>query len=388
MVALAQELIDAIVDEVALTDKSEYTDSATLKACSLAARTFVAPSQRHLFRLLTLTPTTAAKMFRRFTASPHLAAYFRDITVDLWFLTDYIRHLVSIFPLLTGVRRLISRCPVNWDWRSFPANFRAALVALLFLPALQCVAFIGYSGVPSFIIRHLLLSCKQVLLSDVYIDPGDKLFPITRDDSRTASPCAASLHHLTLGSSSTSLHTLILGDDIAPQLKRLRHLELCASISGSLSELAIIALRYSCTIQHLGLHFHEGSYDGIELPELPNVPILTLTVPMQNLAPVFSAIICLPERMPRLQTVMIVFDKYVPGAPSWIHRPEVDRAFTNLPHLRQVHFSLPPAPSHRFVLHSANWLRAQFPMAYDAALLTSSERSAHEKQHPMGVFSP
>jgi hypothetical protein len=107
MVALVQELIDAIVDEVA-TDLAELwllpQGRANLKACSLVSRTFQVQSQRQLFQMLTLH-RNVDHLVINLAGSPHLASYVRDLRIYMNF---HRRHeLTRILPLLSRVRRLV-----------------------------------------------------------------------------------------------------------------------------------------------------------------------------------------------------------------------------------------------------------------------------------------
>ncbi|KAJ7478298.1 hypothetical protein FB451DRAFT_1241756 [Mycena latifolia] len=362
MVALPQELIDTIVDEVAISGSSaDSPASPSLKACSLAARIFVAPSQRHLFRSFTLTDATVVQVSRRLTDSPRLASYIREFTMDLWFKTDYNGGLVSLFPLLTGVERLaISHPAIDWQWDRLHSDFRAALVSLFSVPTIRCVTLDGCGGVPSFIIRHILLSCKEVSLSDVYLWSEHELSQSADDPVRQSLPSTAPLDSLILSSrseKSPTLHSLVLGDEVAHRVNHLRHLELHAPISGSLQGLDMIALKFSRSIQHLA--------------------------PAIKVVPVLSALARLPRCMPHIETITVVLGAHIPIRLASPQTLEVDKALQKLPRLRQVHFSLPPPPSYEFPLHSKNWLHAQFPMTNGAGLLTISERDAHPKQCPM-----
>ncbi|KAJ7620251.1 hypothetical protein FB45DRAFT_929795 [Roridomyces roridus] len=70
---LPQELVDLIVDNL-------HEDTTSLLSCSLAARPFVRPSQRHLFRYIEITPPTpdgegpspCEMLHRALITSPHL----------------------------------------------------------------------------------------------------------------------------------------------------------------------------------------------------------------------------------------------------------------------------------------------------------------------------
>jgi hypothetical protein len=256
---IPQELIDAIIDQVAAGTwiPLQGRESATLKACSLTARTFVASTGRHLFRSLTLSDSTVARASWRSAASPRVSSSVRDLDIQLRFRNDYnIRRLGSLFPLLTGVERLaISHPPENWQWD----RFRAALVDLFCLPTFRCVAFIGCDGVPSSIIRRALLSCKEVVLANVHISTEADIFSPGHSTEADSFPSTAPLDHFTVGCPPDEAASLCLGDKVTSRLKHLRHLELLAPFSGSLRGLDAIALNYSRFLQHLVLRFPRTS---------------------------------------------------------------------------------------------------------------------------------
>ncbi|KAJ7813915.1 hypothetical protein B0H13DRAFT_2382092 [Mycena leptocephala] len=80
MVHLAQELVDAIVDELA----ADGCPISVLGACSLTAKPFRASCCRHLFRSMCLSE--AAKFQRTSdlpTSSPNSGSYFRELEVVL-----------------------------------------------------------------------------------------------------------------------------------------------------------------------------------------------------------------------------------------------------------------------------------------------------------------
>ncbi|KAJ7477745.1 hypothetical protein B0H11DRAFT_2234420 [Mycena galericulata] len=132
MVEFAQELIDEIVDQIAQTDTwYDHRDQTTLRACTLAARTFLTPSQRHLFHSLTLSLETLGAT--RFTEHPHLASYVRDLHIRIDDTHTFMISLAALLPLINRVERLVIR---YWNWDKAPIDLRTALAGLLSLPSL------------------------------------------------------------------------------------------------------------------------------------------------------------------------------------------------------------------------------------------------------------
>lgn len=144
---LPQELVDAILEE--LVGPAAHK---SLKACSMVSRSFVLPSQRRLFRFLTLNSKTVGIASSRFTERPHLASYVRDLHVDMHLNTKLHQHsLLTTFRLLNKVQRMAisSYSWQTWAWDSLPDEFRDAFVSLLTLPSLRCFAMTRCRGAPS-----------------------------------------------------------------------------------------------------------------------------------------------------------------------------------------------------------------------------------------------
>ncbi|KAJ7824367.1 hypothetical protein B0H14DRAFT_2597263 [Mycena olivaceomarginata] len=81
MAALAQELIDAIVEEIEAPAYGSTSNKETLKACAVVARTFLAPTQRRIFRTLIIKSVDKAKILvEGLSHSPHLGTYVHDLT--------------------------------------------------------------------------------------------------------------------------------------------------------------------------------------------------------------------------------------------------------------------------------------------------------------------
>ncbi|KAJ7759400.1 hypothetical protein DFH07DRAFT_817531 [Mycena maculata] len=116
MVELVQDLIDRIVDETSTKDSDfgfsssdrwwRDKDQASLRPCALVSRAFLAPSQRCLFRSLSLNGWKQGRdkaVVRGFSENHHLASYVRDLDFELYpdARRDKSGHVMAtIFPLV------------------------------------------------------------------------------------------------------------------------------------------------------------------------------------------------------------------------------------------------------------------------------------------------
>ncbi|KAJ7457439.1 hypothetical protein FB451DRAFT_1274896 [Mycena latifolia] len=364
MIPLAPEIIETILDEVeALGDGSEWRakeeSKKTLKACSLVAPIFLAPSQRLLFRSLTLGATSYVVGFppkaveavaHGFADSPHLASYVRDFCVHLG---DDLNssHLTSLFRLLCRVERLkISHHGADKEWYShLSPDFRDAFYTLLSLPSLRCLE-LRCLGLPSSLIVHALASYKEVVLAprDIFlkedhpaVDDGIPLKRLARTPPLT---------HLVLDyypDKSTILHALMLSKDVGASLECLRSLKLTVPQRGSLGGLEKIALRCANSLHHLKLDFgislnHEDSNaPTLALPTLPNLRSLTFKSTMtEGQVPdsIMSVFASLPRCTPRLEvlTFDVSADWEIPFKSG--RSAAADKALKSLPRLQLAHF--------------------------------------------------
>lgn len=279
MVAFAQELIDAIIDHVGQTETYHSKDTTSLRACALTARSFVAPSQRQLFRTLTLKWEKMEKETAGLIENPHLASYIRDLELDLWFEDPDFEQLVPLFPLLSRLDRLIMAPGI---WERLPANLRAALAGLLSLPSLRCFGLRYCSGVPASILGYALASYQEVAFTTVSFSE-DHQFPVLEK-----APSPAILRHLCLTASArdTTLRTFMLSKEAAISLSNLRYLELQVSTPGSL-ELQVstpgslggleeVALNYSSSIRHLAIDFYSASLSKLQCDILKHPQTYTI----------------------------------------------------------------------------------------------------------------
>ncbi|KAJ7914645.1 hypothetical protein B0H13DRAFT_1872768 [Mycena leptocephala] len=398
MVEFAQELIDEIVDKIARTDSwYDRRDQTTLRACALAARTFLAPSQRHLFRSLTLSLVTLGAT--RFTEHPHLASYVRDLHIQIDDTHTFMIGLAALLPLINRVERLAIR---YWKWDKAPIDLRTALAGLMSLPSLRCLG-LSLCDVPASLIRHALASYQEVVLEHVNLSNDDQFSALA-----ISPPFQPTLHHLVLDDSreDNALHSLVLSDQIAPSLANLQHLGLGVLAGGSLGVLEQLARKCSGSIQHLVINlgsmslitlstgranaYAEQHHDPISLPDMPSLRFLTFKTSPKQLwvsYSVFSATVNLPTCMPHIEAMNIVIDAYPEHLPNDSHRSDVDGALENLGRLRKAHFTV--------VCNAGSWLferfeediRKKLPRASDAGILGFSLQPWLAKYHAMADFA-
>ncbi|KAJ7468102.1 hypothetical protein FB451DRAFT_1258100 [Mycena latifolia] len=145
MASLPQELVDAIIDEV--------HDKASLKSCALVATTFLPPSQRSIFRSLSVyrqqsqrrQNLVAASGF--LTASPHLASYVRDMIIELPNGGPECAHLEIVLRSIHNVERLVVSGK-SVLWTRLGPGARTALLDSVALPSLSRLHLMNIRGVP------------------------------------------------------------------------------------------------------------------------------------------------------------------------------------------------------------------------------------------------
>ncbi|KAJ7687495.1 hypothetical protein B0H17DRAFT_1203560 [Mycena rosella] len=216
--------MNKIVGHVGAINSTEPIDYATLSACSLTARAFAAPSQRHLFHSFALNNKTHGHLSQDLTESPHLASYVRGLLFDLEF----------------GVHN------------GFHNNYYA-LTSLLPL---------------------------EVSVTHNFLADDDNDVPWANGYPRKALVCLPTLDRLVYEPKPlAALHSLILGNEIAPAMEHIRRLELFVPTATHLSDLQIIALQCSDSIRHLVIDLQSWSdrlINLIDLPNLPHLRVLTL----------------------------------------------------------------------------------------------------------------
>ncbi|KAJ7478367.1 hypothetical protein FB451DRAFT_1365910 [Mycena latifolia] len=381
MVVLVQDLIDTIIDEVGPSPWTAPKDFATLTAYSLVARSFRERSQRHIFRSLALKEAGVAQLAQGLCERPHLASYIRALhLVDASFYNDYVcARLASLFTLLRKITHLAISSPfIDWKWNTIPVDFRAILVGLLSLPSLRSFALAQCWGVPSSIIRHALMSFKEVSLKDVGVYADDGVFPHDQIKADSLGPLDhLAVHYTQRSEMSAAVDALILEKKVVHRMEGLRQLEVWIQQKDKfLGALGMVALKASDSLRHMVIRFGYDPDHPIPLPHLPHLRFLTFRSKFQTLwvpSCVLAAITSLPTCMPNIEVINILIDRAIKDEiPYSGFYPEVDAALNNLPRLREVNFSFsfiycPPSDFEAT-------MQQRLPLASEAGLFVFSQR--------------
>ncbi|KAJ7609246.1 hypothetical protein DFH06DRAFT_189733 [Mycena polygramma] len=282
MSSIPHELIAAIVDEL------EH-DRASLKACSLVASAFCSPSQRHLFRAMWLHrenwqfytsvqealhrgTTVPSGTIKRGSAllseSPHLAAYVRDLTIDL---SDSANEDVPLAHVLQAAQNLerfvISGLVVHWGDLSGPLV--STLLDAFARPGLKSVHLLNMRDVPASAMLRVLASARVVSIHYSTFTEEEEL-------AENASPDVVSvLNHLILSTGMPSTYDLILSPR-APQLRNVTKLLLRVDTAARLHAERLLS-SLAGTLVQLELDFGELSFP-FTLTHLPHLRVLTLRI--------------------------------------------------------------------------------------------------------------
>ncbi|KAJ7495626.1 hypothetical protein FB451DRAFT_367882 [Mycena latifolia] len=168
---LAQELIDAIVDEI---EGESYEGNLNLRSCCLAARPFVAPCQRRLFRSMKFSSRPSVRPYSDFpqraflvlTSSPHLRSYVRWLAIH-GRSRDAMVAFASLIRLLTNIQHL-DLAFINWA--SADEGFISSLVTAIRRPTLRCLTLKLVHNFPANLLVHAASSVLQLYLDGVSID--------------------------------------------------------------------------------------------------------------------------------------------------------------------------------------------------------------------------
>ncbi|KAJ7628789.1 hypothetical protein FB45DRAFT_1059482 [Roridomyces roridus] len=204
--SVPQELIDLIVDNL-------DADAPSLKSCSIAASTFLMPSQAHLFRKIEILPpptrnTSDSNPCQRFhkilTSSPHLASLVQELRIVLvgsetsfeydedgeyleerhppWVMSG--RTLALVLPLLKLKRiSLVEDSPGDWNgggdfsmkWSTLGRSLKSALTDVFSSPRLESALLRGivvHSPKDLLSLFSDATALKSLSLSRVYFEQG------------------------------------------------------------------------------------------------------------------------------------------------------------------------------------------------------------------------
>ncbi|KAJ7642395.1 hypothetical protein DFH06DRAFT_1475208 [Mycena polygramma] len=349
MVEFAQELIDAIIDEVAATDEwYDSLDRKSLSACALAARTFVAPSQRRLFQSLTL-PVRHGDMKEvalEFTTSPHLGSYVQDLHFENVSHNARETDIASgtIFTMLSSVRRLVISGRKRWDPAS--REFYHGLTSMLARPSLRSIGLLHCGRVPMSLFFHIMSAgYEEVALATTDFDYDDSDSGLMRSPESGAHS-TSTLLRLALAfwpERTGAVGDLMMSDHIAGSLEHVQHLKLTVRTQPCFDALHRIALKCVEPLQHLEIDFDVYHLHPIILPFMPGLRVLTLQAKVAKLRvpdSLTTMIATLPDCTPNVEIVNVIIDAQFEEYENGPHLHLTDSALQRLPLLRDVHFDI------------------------------------------------
>ncbi|KAJ6465628.1 hypothetical protein C8R47DRAFT_1154708 [Mycena vitilis] len=162
MAQLAQELIDAIVDE--LEDKDD------LCTCALAARTFLHPSQRRLFRSLSLrwdgVSSRSAVLDRAVAFTdrfPHLIPHVREVSLDIPSNTENQVTLGRVLRMLGNIEHLTVHGR-DMRWKRVVPALASTMSDILSLPTLERLELFRIGLISSAFVFHAASSVRALTL--------------------------------------------------------------------------------------------------------------------------------------------------------------------------------------------------------------------------------
>ncbi|KAJ7264217.1 hypothetical protein C8J57DRAFT_413313 [Mycena rebaudengoi] len=273
MVNLPQELIETIVD-----DLHARHGKYSLSACALASRAFLVPSQRCLFRSISLKKMPRARTQRVgrsdsvlvgavniFTASPRLAPYVRNLSINITNLVAIHASLTSLLPLLPNVDEF-QLDAARIAWTSLPPTLTSSLSDFFRQPSLRCLALVSLRDLSSSLVLRWISSFRMLSLTNVTILRDTGAPSITYDDKPAAT---AHLDHLILGwPNGPTVTQFVLHPSTIVHLQQLRRLSLHMHSDGTVRGFEKLLLHCAQSLRELELNLR-----GKTTKSLSNCPI-------------------------------------------------------------------------------------------------------------------
>ncbi|KAJ7292650.1 hypothetical protein C8J57DRAFT_1490151 [Mycena rebaudengoi] len=184
-----QELVDAIIDKVALLQGNSRgrlsSPERELRACSLVAHPFLPRSQLHLFTAITCHRNSSdfAKFDRLLAESPHIGElYVRYLALQFQLksqTSDHMKTLVvprilrllpDLTHLLLDFGRAYNPVDLDWFWRSQPSLLQTSLRTALSLRSLRslCLTKLNFDNVSELetLLSHAI-GLKELILDHI-----------------------------------------------------------------------------------------------------------------------------------------------------------------------------------------------------------------------------
>ncbi|KAJ7231532.1 hypothetical protein C8J57DRAFT_1480918, partial [Mycena rebaudengoi] len=335
MATLFPELLDAIVDQV--------NDTESLKAWSLVAPRFLAPSQRRLFHSIRVPPlqvgtsdtiasehpTESLNSF--LTASPHIASYILELRAHGS--PDPANHALAV--TLRALPNLLRLVLHRLFWQLIPTTLRTALTDMIAQSSLLQLHMHIVHGLPPALVLQAASSVSVLTINNASVDRSAEL-PVPS----TSTP-SARLSHLTISASQSHFCGILL---LAPAcLATLEVLQVNADPE-RITLLEQLLHVVAPTLLHLTLL--NGDIP-VELPSMPRVRTAELKFFIRSgdspLALLLPPLVRLTHALPNVQSIaadlVFISDAHDLGAPA--HLPGTTQlvAFPQLgkvPHLHRV----------------------------------------------------
>ncbi|KAJ7285365.1 hypothetical protein C8J57DRAFT_1291299 [Mycena rebaudengoi] len=253
------ELVTAIVQELA-------DNIFSLKACSLAAVAFCSPSQRLLLEYWSQSYTTSKRALHWGTSvpsgtvqrasrllkhSPYIAAYIRDLSIDLPGATESTDDHVHVLQILPNLERLMICGLVHFHI----GTIRTAIFDLLSQPKLDRLHLLYIRELPHVVLLRALFAVRVLSLSSVKLPEAD--FDVLSNVPVVASRL----------------------EQLTPQLRSLTQLSLRINPASSCFEFRERLLAtWAGTLQQLNLDFEDSFEPPLILPNLPKLRRIGLCI--------------------------------------------------------------------------------------------------------------
>ncbi|KAJ7147820.1 hypothetical protein C8R43DRAFT_952839 [Mycena crocata] len=288
MTSLPDELIATIVDEL-------EQDRESLKACSLVGSSFCAASQRYLFHSMWLhhdawwlssrsyapsysgetgTPaTTIRRLAALFRASPHLAAFVRDLIIEVNI--DLTTDEGALAAQILGTARNLESFAISScanDWNNLPPALQTALLDVIARPSLKHLHLWSIDNIPASAVLGTLASATVLSIFSCTITAHAEHLA---SSARPVPQRASRLQKLLLTSSEPATYDLILSPR-APRFKEMTKLLLRPNERTRFGAERLLS-SLSDTLTHLILD-SEGFIApySLNFPPLPKLRFVTL----------------------------------------------------------------------------------------------------------------
>jgi hypothetical protein len=180
---LPPELIADIVEDFA-------DDIYSLKACSLISAAFCPPSQRHIFRSISLyredcrsvnhdhvrrTPGTIQKGFLLLRNSPHIAGYIRDLSIHLPYSAKErlaLQHVLEALSTLQKLERFV--VAGHWiRWQDVCVTLATPIMDILAQPTLSRLHILDIRALPAVVVLRAMSSVRVFSLCSTRVAEDD-----------------------------------------------------------------------------------------------------------------------------------------------------------------------------------------------------------------------